>query len=61
MSPQDPPPKKPASREDRLAKALRDNLSRRKALARAKRQRDSGDPAAAPPVDLARKDDDQAD
>jgi hypothetical protein len=49
MSPKDPPsqaPPKP-SREDRLAKALRDNLSRRKALTRSRRER--GEPEATPP------------
>ncbi len=36
----------PPSREDRLAKALRENLARRKALARAKRARACADDAA---------------
>ncbi len=34
----------PPSKEERLAKALRDNLSRRKALTRAKRQRAGSEP-----------------
>jgi len=44
MSPKDPPP----SKEDRLAKALRDNLARRKALVRAKRARTSAEDAVPP-------------
>lgn len=49
MSAKPPPP----SREDRLAKALRENLARRKALVRAKRARASADdtPAAVPPAE----------
>jgi hypothetical protein len=39
MSGKDRPPPKSPSREERLAKALRDNLARRKALVRAKRSR----------------------
>lgn len=44
MSQQDRPSPKATSRDERLAKALRDNLGRRKALARAKRQREGDDP-----------------
>lgn len=45
MNPKDPskPPSPSASREERLAKALRDNLARRKALVRAKRERTVGE------------------
>lgn len=41
-----PPRQPPAnpSKEDRLAKALRDNLARRKALQRTKRSRDADTP-----------------
>jgi hypothetical protein len=49
MSPKDPPP----SKEDRLAKALRDNLARRKALVRAKRARAAE--GAVPPLPPAGK------
>jgi hypothetical protein len=42
MSAKPPPP----SREDRLAKALRENLARRKALVRAKRARANADDGA---------------
>ncbi len=35
------------TKEERLAKALRENLSRRKALTRAKRERASSEPDAA--------------
>ena len=35
------------TKEERLAKALRENLSRRKALTRAKRQRSDSEPYAA--------------
>lgn len=48
MSPKDPRrPSASPSKEERLAKALRENLARRKALARAKRARDDAGPAAA--------------
>lgn len=36
------------ARQERLAKALRDNLARRKALVRSKRERASADGAASP-------------
>jgi hypothetical protein len=45
MSPKDQSPKTQSSRDERLAKALRDNLNRRKSLARAKRARADADPA----------------
>ena len=45
MTSKSPPPTK----EERLAKALRDNLARRKALVRAKRAR-TGSEDAAPPA-----------
>lgn len=54
MSPKDPPP----SKEDRLAKALRDNLARRKALVRAKRARAAeGAVAPLPPAGKTERDD----
>lgn len=43
-------PPSPPSREERLAKALRENLARRKALARSKQGRESAD-AGAPAAD----------
>lgn len=47
MTSRDPrAPPASASKEDRLAKALRENLARRKALQRAKRTRDTADPVA---------------
>lgn len=57
MSPNKPPASSPApTKEERLAKALRENLARRKALARAKRAREGGGPAdAAAPTLLERK------
>jgi hypothetical protein len=48
MSPDDP--RKPSvqpSKEERLAKALRENLTRRKALARAKKGRAQAEPGPA--------------
>lgn len=39
-------PSSPLSKDERLAKALRDNLARRKALQRAKRSRNEDEPAA---------------
>jgi hypothetical protein len=38
--------KTPTTKEERLAKALRENLARRKALVRAKRERAGADQAA---------------
>jgi len=54
MSTKPPPP----SKEDRLAKALRENLARRKALVRAKRARASADgtPVAVAPVERPARD-----
>ena len=37
-----PPRPAPGTREERLAQALRDNLNRRKQLARSKKARDAG-------------------
>lgn len=45
----------PSTREERLAKALRDNLARRKALMRAKRGR-AGDESPPPAPDPAKRD-----
>jgi hypothetical protein len=48
MSPDNPrKPKSNPSREERSAKALRENLARRKALVRAKRSRAETEPAGA--------------
>ena len=45
MTSRDPrAPSASASKDERLAKALRENLARRKALQRAKRTRDTADP-----------------
>lgn len=58
MSPDDPrKPSSPPSKEERLAKALRENLTRRKALARAKKGRAEPE-AGAKPRDEAGRDDD---
>ncbi|MFA5950251.1 MAG: hypothetical protein WC807_08210 [Hyphomicrobium sp.] len=48
-----PPPKKQATREERLAEALRANLQRRKAHARARQERsvDSPEQEQSPPPD----------
>jgi hypothetical protein len=60
MSPKPPRTPQPPSREDRLAKALRENLARRKALTRVKRERagpDSPSADPAPPAPAAGDDD----
>lgn len=47
-------PPSPPSKEERLAKALRDNLARRKALARSKKARsDETGPEGGAPLDAA--------
>lgn len=53
MSAKDPsrPSAAAPSKDERLAKALRENLARRKALQRAKRAKDDGASAAAPTLE----------